>query len=335
MVRHQTTIYDVARSAGVATSTVSRAFTQPSRINEKTVAKVLAAAEALGYSPNRTARGLSTGRTNNLAMVVPNIGNPFFAQFMRSFHSRAQDRGHSVYLIDTDENPDEEKLWIKRVASQVDGIALVSPRMSVDDLIEATDQGDFVVVNREIAGRACIWTDSAPALREAFADLVEFGHRRVVYMRGPVGGYSDAIRRRSSRTVAREVGVEINITGPQRDETSAAIEALDLLEEVGATAVVAHSDAAAITLISQCRKRGLDVPTDLSVLGHDDIQFASVLHPALTTISAQTEEIGRQAADALIDIVERDARGEAGSPPLQLSLSASYVRRESVAPAAR
>ena len=332
---HRATIYDVARSAGVASSTVSRAFSNPSRINAKTVEKVLAIAADLGYYPNRTARGLSTGRTGNLAMVVPNIGNPFFAQFMRSFHATAQQRNHSVYLIDTDENAEEEKVSVKRVYSQVDGLVLVSPRMSLADLSAITREGNFVVVNRKLDDLPCIWTDSGPALREAFIDLAGRGHRRIVYMRGPAGGYSDALRRSTARAVAAQIGVDLSVTPPQRDETTSAMGALDLVAAVDATAVVAHSDAAAINVISQCMRRGLDVPRDLSVLGHDDIQFASVLHPPLSTIAAKTDVIGRWAADALIDLIERRLSGSGHQLTLQKPVLANYISRESVGAASR
>lgn len=335
MVRRKATIYDVAREAGVATSTVSRAFTRPGRLNERTVAKVLAAATLLDYSPNRAARVLSTGRTKNLATLVPSIVNPFFAEFTRSFNARANDRGYAVYLIDTGENSNQEVAWIERVSPQVDGLALVAPRMSTSELMAATEEGEFVVVNRQIPGRSCIWTDSAPALREAFADLVDFGHRRLIYLRGPVGGNSDAIRRRRVRAIVEELGLELHVTSPQRDESIAALHALELVDRVGATAVIAHNDVAAIALIAQCRKRGLEVPADLSVLGHDDIPFASIVHPSLTTIATQTELIGQRSADALIDTIERRDEEQADKQKLQLSFDSTYVRRESIGASVR
>ena len=171
------TIYDVARVAGVASSTVSRAFSRPSRINAQTVQRVREVAASLGYSPNQTARGLSTGRTGNLAMVVPNIGNPFFTQFMRSFHEVAAQRGFAVHLIDTDENAAEEIRRIEGALSQVDGFALVSPRMGQSELRDVAGRGRFVLINRKVEEFPCIWVDSRPALREALRDLAELGHR--------------------------------------------------------------------------------------------------------------------------------------------------------------
>ena len=177
----RSTIYDVARAANVAPSTVSRAFSRPSRVNALTVQKIRETAAILGYVPNQTARGLSTGRTGNLAMVIPNIANPFFTQFIRVFHQAARDREHSVQLIDTYEDAEEEVRRVEGVLSQVDGVALVSPRMSLEQLRSVTAKGRFVVVNRKLDGLACVWVDSGPALRDVFADLRRFGHESIVY----------------------------------------------------------------------------------------------------------------------------------------------------------
>ena len=325
------TIYDVARVAGVASSTVSRAFSRPSRINAQTVQRVLEVAASLGYSPNQTARGLSTGRTGNVGMVVPNIGNPFFTQFMRSFHEVAAQRRFSVHLIDTDENAEEEIRRIDGALSQVDGFALVSPRMGQAELREVVGRGRFVLVNRKVEDFPCIWVDSRPALREALQDLAALGHRSLVYVRGPAGGYSDTIRRSIVRQLARSARMKLTFTSAQRDERSSAVAAVQLAGEVGATAVIAHSDAAAVALILECREHGINVPGDLSVLGHDDIDWASVVFPALTTISAQTHVSGRWSANTLIDMIEDPVANRAEVP--RTSVVATYVRRESLGPA--
>lgn len=325
------TIYDVARAANVAPSTVSRAFSQPSRVNEHTVHMIKAKAAKLGYSTNRTARGLSTGRTRNLAMVVPNIGNPFFSQFMRAFHSTAHERGYSVYLIDTDEDADEEIDRVSAVSSQVDGIALVSPRMAPAQLLEVTATGRFVVVHRKMNELACVWIDSRPALRELFADLAGSHHHTVIYVRGPQSGYSDSIRRRAARRFAAETGIQLVFTPPQHNEKSGAVRALDLVDLHNATAVVAHSDAAAVAVLSECRTRGVDVPGQVSVIGHDDIEWASAVYPALTTISARTDDTGRWSAEMLIDLIE-EPEDEAPRRLPERSAVAQYIRRASFAP---
>jgi DNA-binding LacI/PurR family transcriptional regulator len=328
----RSTIYDVARAANVAPSTVSRAFSRPSRVNALTVQRILETAAVLGYVPNQTARGLSTGRTGNLAMVIPNIANPFFTQFIRVFHQAARDREHSVQLIDTYEDAEEEVRRVEGVLSQVDGVALVSPRMGPEKLRSVTAKGRFVVVNRKLDGLACVWVDSGPALREVFADLRRFGHEAIVYVRGPVGGYSDSIRRSLVRTLARTHHVTVTFTQPARDEKLAAAAAVDLALEVGATALLTHSDGAAVAVLSECRARGLDVPGDLSIVGHDDIEWASLVHPALTTISAPTELSGRWSADTLIDLIDGNGADTGAAAP-QCSMTASYVRRDSLGPA--
>ena len=128
--------------------------------------------------------------------------------------------------------------------------------------------------------------------------------------------------------------MRLTFTSAQRDERSSAAAAVQLAREVGATAVIAHSDAAAVALILECREHGIDVPGDLSVLGHDDIDWASVVFPALTTISAQTQVSGRWSANTLIDMVE-DPRANEGAAVPRTSVVATYVRRDSLGPARR
>lgn len=264
-------------------------------------------------------------------MVVPNISNPFFIQFMRAFHQTARDRGYSVYIIDTDEDAAEEVRRVEGMLSQVDGIALVSPRMSASDLRRVTGKGRFVVVHRRLEGLACVWVDSRPALGAAFADLGSLGHESVVYVRGPAGGYSDSIRRKIARSLAKTNNIELTFTKTERDEARGAAAAVDLAVSVGATALVVHSDAAAIAIISECLSRGLEVPGDLSVIGHDDINWASVVHPALSTISARTEDTGSWSANALVDLIEGAEPENDGAAALQRSTVAQYVRRASIA----
>lgn len=327
------TIYDVARAAQVATSTVSRAFTRPTRVNRETLLLIQATAAELGYRPNRTARGLSTGRTGSLAMVVPNIGNPFFTQFMRSFHAAARERDYSVYLIDTYENADEEMRQIDEVMSRVDGIALVSPRMRGRDLKTVTARGQFVVVHRRVPDLTCTWVDSKPALADALADLGRHGHQRLVYLSGPAAGYSDTLRRRAAGQIAGKMGIELTFTEPQKDAqevADAANVALDLVATTGSTAVVAHNDASAIAVMKECRDRRIEVPRDLSIVGHDDIDWATVVYPALSTIAAQTEATGSWSATALIDLIEGPV-GDEKPPPMRRAVEAQFIRRDTVA----
>ena len=331
-MKRPTTIYDIATAAQVSPSTVSRAFTRPGRLNAATVAAVLEVAERLGYSPNNTARSLSTGRTGNLAMVVPNIANPFFTDFMRAFHAAALARQYSVFLIDTDEASDVEAHRLSQLATQIDGVALVAPRIPDMQLQELVADGNYVVVNRAVSGVPTVRIDSRRALQEAVSELARLGHERIVYVRGPAGGYSDKLRRRIVRGLCARHSIELLTSSAQPDDALSAVTGGDLIESSRATAALVHSDSAAIALLTQCRVRDISVPDRLSLIGHDDIGFSSVVYPRLSTIDAKTREVGRRAADALIAVIEARSAGQA-APIGETVIEAEFVRRESTAPA--
>ena len=321
------TIYDVAREAKVAPSTVSRAFSRPELLNGATVSNVLDIAARLNFTPNRTARNLSTGRTNNLAMFVPNVANPFFTDLMRAFHAVAQHRGYSVFLVDTDESADFDFGLLAQFDTQIDGVALVAPRIPQSDLERLVTIGRYVVVNRKVGGTPSVTIDSSRALRDAVIDLHALGHRQIVYARGPVGGHSDLIRRRWLRTLCVQTGLDFIVTPAQVDDTAAAIVALDLVAATGATVVMTHSDFTAIALLAECRQRLIEVPSDLSVVGHDGIDFARLVYPPLSTIDAKTKLTGRTTADTLINVVENPQ-----TPLTPITVEAEYVRRSSTGP---
>lgn len=121
------TIREVAREAGVSASTVSRALSTPEMVNATTRERVLRAAERLGYAPNRAARGLITGRTGNLGLIVPDLTNPFFPSVVKGVQAKAREADYAVFLADTDEDPAAEVGLVRALAKQVDGLILCSP----------------------------------------------------------------------------------------------------------------------------------------------------------------------------------------------------------------
>src|SRR5512138_792177 len=127
------TIKDVARAAGVSPSTVSRALSAPELVQPDTRRRVQQAATELGYHPNRAARGLITGRTGNLGLIVPDLTNPFFPGVVKGVQTRAREFDYAVFLADTDEDPTAEADVVRNLSKQVDGIILCSPRMSEEE----------------------------------------------------------------------------------------------------------------------------------------------------------------------------------------------------------
>src|SRR5918992_3927021 len=161
------TIHEVARRADVSVSTVSRAFTVPDMVNAETRRKVLRVAEDLGYQPNRAARGLVTGRTGNIGVVVPDVANPFFSAVLKGCAARAREARLVVFLADAAEDPRIEVEVVGAMAKQVDGIVLCSPREDTTQLERLAGVAPLVLVNSDAVGLPAVLMDSADGVRQA------------------------------------------------------------------------------------------------------------------------------------------------------------------------
>ncbi|PXY22955.1 LacI family DNA-binding transcriptional regulator [Prauserella muralis] len=294
------TIRDVAKAAGVSASTVSRAFSNSELVDPRTRELVLRAAEQLGYLPNRAARGLITGRTGNLGLIVPDLANPFFPEVVKGIQARAREADYSVFLSDTDEDPSAELGLVKALAKQVDGIILCSPRMSADDMREAADCSTLVVVNRRGSNIPAITIDNVDGMRQAVAHLAALGHRRIGYVAGPRSSWSNRERQRGVRTAVAAEDAELVEIGNVPPQFEGGVAAADLVIAADVTAVIAYNDLIALGLLTRLAARGVDVPGELSVVGIDDIPMSAMFSPALTTVSIPKAQCGRAAVELLL-----------------------------------
>jgi DNA-binding LacI/PurR family transcriptional regulator len=296
------TIQDVAREAGVSVSTVSRAFTVPEMVRDETRHYVLETAERLGYRPNRAARGLITGKTGNLGVIVPDLSNPFFPIVLKGVQSRAREADYAVFLADCDENATEEIALVQAMAKQVDGVILCSSRMSASQLERIVDMTSLVFINRQVRDQPAVLMDPATGMRQAIDHLAALGHRRVAYLSGPRASWSNRERRRGLRRAARH-GMEIVELGPFAPRFEGGPHAADLAIAEGVTATIAYNDLMALGVMSRLADRGVAVPERMSVVGFDDIPMAGMATPPLTTVAMQNERAGRAAVDLLVNLL--------------------------------
>ncbi len=322
------TIHDVARSAQLSVSTVSRAFTMPELLRTETRERVLQVADRLGYRPNRAARGLITGRTGNIGVIVPDLANPFFPSVLKGAQARAREADYAVFLSDTDEDPRAEADLIRAMAKQVDGVVLCSSRMSAAQLEAILGLTSLVFLNRRVADAPAVLMDSAGGMRQAVDHLVALGHRRCVYLNGPRNSWSNRERRRGLKTAARR-GLEVVELGPFAPRFEAGLHAADLALAEGVTAILAYNDLVAFGVLSRLNDRQVDVPGEVSVLGFDDIAMAAMCTPPLTTVAMPSEQAGRVAVDLLVGLLgsARDAAaggdGDRRELPTQLIVRGS------------
>jgi LacI family transcriptional regulator len=323
------TIKDVAAAAGVSQSTVSRTLSMPDLVNPTTRARVQAAVRALGYEPNRAARGLITGRTGNLGLVVPDLANPFFAGVVKGVQAAARAADYSVFIADTDEDADVEIGLVRALSKQVDGTVLCSPRTTDAELTGAGADTPVVLMHRETAGYAGITVDNADGMRQAVEHLAALGHQRVSYVGGPRSSWSNGQRERGLRATAGAAGVELAHLGHFPPTFDGGVAAADLALASGATAVIAYNDIVALGLMSRLAARDVAVPARISVLGCDDIPMSAMTHPGLTTVSVPQHEAGRAAVALLLALLDDDQAGpdRTGAEPRRRELPTQLIVR--------
>jgi DNA-binding LacI/PurR family transcriptional regulator len=327
------TIYDVAKAAGVATSTVSRAFSNPQRVGAKTREHVLTIASELGYRPNPHARALLSGRHHTIAMVVSDITNPHYFELIRGAEMRAKASEFTLVLVNAEESPRIEYDQIQRLVPSVDGFVLGASRLPDENLRQLTGQRPAVLMSRELAGLASVVLDHHRGCRQIVEHLASLGHRHLVYLAGPENSWMAATRWAALKGASEDLGVTAQRVGPFTPKFSQGGAATDGALNTGATAFVAHNDLLAIGMLQRLAERSVKVPDEISVVGFDNIFAADLCTPSLTTLGGSHAEVGRAAVDLLLASVAPDRRT---APPPQVVLPTDLILRgSSGAPATR
>lgn len=327
------TIRDVARRAGVGVGTVSRVLNSKGHVSNATREKVLRAVEELNYQPNNLARSLATGRSRLVALVIPDITNPFFPTVARGVEDAASTMGYTVVLCNTDGDPAQEMAYAKTLRElRVDGIIFVvsSPdSAAVWELL----RGHFplALIDRQVEGASvdAVLVDNVSSAREATRHLIRLGHRRIAHISGPPQLTTSRDRLRGYLEALGEAGLEADETliraGDFRYHSGYA-RMKELLEaQDPPTAVFAANDLMAIGAIRALGESGRRVPDDVAVVGFDDILLASLVRPALTTVSQPAYQMGVTATELLI----RRMDGLVSGPPQEVVLTPQLVIRES------
>ncbi|MFC5931191.1 LacI family DNA-binding transcriptional regulator [Cryobacterium melibiosiphilum] len=332
--RPAATIYDIAKLAGVNPSTVSRALSKPGRINVKTEERIQAAAKELNYRLNPMARALPTGRSSTLGLLLADITNPMFFDVVRGAERAASLRGYTLILAESQESADRESAAAERLSPSVDGLVLVTSRMSDAKIVELTDRQPLVVINREVDGVPGIVPDIAPGIDEALAHLGGLGHTAIGFVSGPENSWMNRARWAALLVRAPQRGMTIVEIGPGVPTLDGGAAALDRVSASGVSAVLAYNDLMAIGLMRAAQARGLTVPGDLSIIGFDDIFGSDFTSPQLSTVRTPLGSIGERAVRLILDVIDEDA-GESPHREIGPQLITELVVRGSTGPAAR
>jgi LacI family transcriptional regulator, repressor for deo operon, udp, cdd, tsx, nupC, and nupG len=307
---------------------VSRAFSNPGRVNATTREHVLKIAERLGYRPNPAARALESGRTNTVALVVPDITNPYFFGLIKGAERAAAAAGHTLVIVDTEENPAAEQRVLRNLGPAVDGFVVCSSRLPDADLAEVAAHGPVTLVNRQVAGLDSVVSDYQAGTRQIVDHLSSLGHTAFVFLGGPPESWSGARRWKGLQRAARTRSMQAVRHGPFQPTLAGGAAAADSALASDATAIVAHNDLLAIGVLSRLRERGIGVPADVSVVGFDDIFGSEFCAPPLTTLAERVREAGGRAVENLLmQMQQRERQPARVVLPTQLLVRASTSRK--------
>jgi LacI family repressor for deo operon, udp, cdd, tsx, nupC, and nupG len=332
------TIYEVAKKAGVSTATVSRVLSQPDVVSPVTRRKVLQAVERLAYEPNSTAKNLRMLRTRKLLVTVPDISNPFFSLILQGIEDTALKEGYAVLLGDTQHNDTREDgyaLMLKR--KEADGLIFLGHRLpkTAAELVRTAAPRCAPIVNGcEFSPRLnipSVHIDNAQAAFEAMDHLYRLGHRRIGIVTGPLVSPLSRDRLSGAKARARQAHAEHDCQVMSGDFSieSGSVAAERLLGgRHPPTAIFCFNDEMAIGALETARRRHLQVPHDVSLVGFDDIRFARYADPPLTTVAQPMRAIGEGTVRLLLEILN----GERPSRPKSVTLPHTLTVRASTAP---
>jgi DNA-binding LacI/PurR family transcriptional regulator len=296
-------ITDIARAAGVAPSTVSRALQDHPRISPQKRAAIRALAQEMGYQPSQIARSLVTGRTRTLGIVITDVTDPFVAEVLKGAEQAGREEGYSLLFATSRRDPGQELLAARLLLGrEVDGLIVISSRAAGQyaDLLKSNGM-PLVLVNHNLNDRHAhsVRTDNREGIQQAVAHLWGLGHSRIAFVAGPEGGRSSRERLEAFREAGSTLGVpqvpEWVVEGRGLLEDGArAFRALSSVQQ-RPTAVICYNDLTAIGLMAAASEAGVQIPREISIVGYDNIPLSAFTTPPLTTVEQPKEELGRMA----------------------------------------
>jgi LacI family transcriptional regulator len=309
--RDKVTLRDVAQAAGVHPGTASRALNDEKRelVNPATADRVLAVAAELGYRPNPIARGLKTSRSHTVGVLVPDLTNPLFPPIVRGIQDRLASSGYTPLIANTDNDAERERADVDAMrARQVDGIITATARRGGGVLSELVGSEIPVVqVNRHVEDGALSWVagDDTAGIRLAVEHLVSLGHYRIGHLAGPQDLSTGKLRLEAFHEAIQEAGIdpdpELTLVGNAFVESEGRRLCAQLLDRGhDISAIVAGNDLMALGCYAALAERRLKCPSDLSVVGFNDMPFAAWFAPPLTTVRIPHYEMGRRSAELLL-----------------------------------
>ena len=328
-------IKDIARRAGVAPSTVSRALAGSTRVSAATRDRIKAIAADLNYTPSAAARSLVTGASRTLGIIVPGLSDPYIAAVMEGIEGASAAASYQHVIANTDGDPAREIQAVQMLLGyNLDGLIILSSRAGKAYIgILPTLDIPVVFVNSTQIGDSVlsVATDNEHGGWSGTKHLLDLGHKRIAYLGGPSLGRSQQARAAGYRRAIQEARITFdpNLMLPGDGSIQAGQNALNAIlsqpERTRPTAVCCYNDLCALGLLHQAHRQGLQIPESLSVIGFDNIPIAAISAPPLTTIEQRTSELGQLAANSIFASLQEE-------PVADIRLRGELILRASTCP---
>lgn len=312
-------IKEVAKKAGVSVATVSRVLNNSDLVSEETKERVLKAIKELNYHPNLLSRNLRHLKTKMILALLPNVSNPFYARVVKGIEDVAHKHGYNVMLCNTDSNPEKERAYLELLKNKLaDGVILMASTMKKEELTLLAKNYPVVQCCEYIedAGASYVSIDNFSAAYKAVRHLINLGHSKIALLSCKNEFISTKLREEGYKKALEEAGIKFDEKLVKYGDYSfksgirAAKELLSMQEKP--TAIFAISDIMAIGVIKALKEAKLKVPENVAVVGFDDINFASMYDPAVTTISQPKYDLGCVAMEMLLNFIEGKQKNPQG-----------------------
>lgn len=315
MKKKSTTLKDVANSCGVSSTAVSLALNnKPSNLSEKTKRLIIDTANRLGYRPDPTARSLATKKTNTIGVIIPDISNAFFSEAVRHIQIELAEYGYDMFLCNSEEKFENDVKYLELLLSRnVDGLILTmsAESMTIENqkrinTIIKESKTPYVLFDRYYDGDSSkVFVDNESSGYDIAKHLIKNGHQKIGVITGPLVLNSSQDRLNGVMRAMSEVGLSLDkhhiFTGFYDMETGKA-GAKKLLSEV--TSIFAFNDLQAFGVIETAKEMGVNIPNDVSLVGFDDIFYASILETKLTTVRQPIFEMSKEIAKLIIHMIK-------------------------------
>jgi len=312
------TIKDVAKLAGVGTSTVSRYFKEGSYISEGAAKRIEAACKELKYYPNAIAKAMKSNQTFTIGLMIPTITNPFFPQLVEIIEHNCMKQGYKTVLCNTNGNIELERHYMELAISNCfDGIIMITGSSEFEDLIGDIPTLTLDRKSMEENSNTTIISDNAQGIRLGSEYLIERGCRHILYF-GSADNQPAIVREQAFKAVMQEhgIGYEICEFEKMSDDEK------DAILQRGFDGVFAWNDIIAIEFMNYAIQKNVRIPEDIQLIGYDNIKISEWVNPRLTTISQPIKEMADLASRYIIELIQGGTK-----PPKETVLANTLVIR--------